>query len=139
MADNTIPHVAPGIAGFSSESYAGPDEVRFGEGVATTTEITVADPGAAGADLPVYSVVDIDGALAAQGTPAYGITTAPIVLADGQTTTIAVYRAGNFDLDQLNWDASFATDAQKAAAFEGGASPNLFAQKKHFNSDNIAI
>lgn len=54
---------APGIAGFSRETFGGPDEPRYGEGVPHTTDLIVT----AGADLnlPLYSVVSvINGVLA---------------------------------------------------------------------------
>lgn len=135
MADVKIPQVEPGIAGFQTESYSGPGEPRFGDGEAKTTIMTFTGP----LTLALYSVVADDGTLATQGTPAMGLTTAPISLLAGQTTTAAVYRTGDWDMDEVVFDASFTTDAQKAAAFEGGNSPTLFMQKKQFNSDAIDV
>lgn len=53
--DTTLGHGKPGIASFATESFGGPKEPRYGEGLAPTTHHTVT----AGAelDLPIYSVV----------------------------------------------------------------------------------
>lgn len=91
--DTTLGHGAPGIASFASQTYGGPGEPRYGEGVPTTTDRIVS----AGADLtlPIYSVVSvINGvlALAAVGDEA-GFASGTITIAgtgpaDSQTVTI---------------------------------------------------
>lgn len=133
----------PGVASFGSDVVLSADEPRFGDGQATTTICNVG----ALVDLPIYSVVAYDGttiALAEMvGSPgvsnAYGILTAPVNTATGESTTVAVYRSGHFNMDALNWDASFSTDALKAAAFEGSVSPTIFVSKPAFDSANIDI
>lgn len=57
--------------------------------------------------------------IAPVGITVHAITT------DASTTYkgVAVYRAGCFNPDMLNWPASFDTDAEKFAAFEGAPSP----------------
>ncbi len=47
-----------------------------------------------------------------------GITVNAVDPAVGVLDTVAVYRAGCFNPKALVWDASFDTDAKKAAAFE---------------------
>lgn len=69
----------------------------------------------------------------------FGITTAPVVTASGQRTTIDVYRGGHWDIDQLVWDDSFDTDAKKLAAFEGSLSPMILLSKKKFGLDAIDV
>lgn len=133
----------PGVASFGSDVVLSADEPRFGDGQATTTICNVG----ASVDLPIYSVVAYDGttiALAEMvGSPgvsnAYGILTAPVLTGTGESTTVAVYRSGHFNMDALNWDASFSTDALKQAAFEGSVSPTIFVSKPAFDSANIDI
>lgn len=58
-----------------------------------------------------------------------GILPAPI-LANGQTQKVGLIRGGNFNVDALVFDASFTTDAEKLAAFEGAPTPtNIVLQK----------
>lgn len=265
--DTTLGHGAPGIASFATQSYGGPVEPRYGEGVPTTTDLIVK----AGADLllPIYSVVSVIGgilALAVRGgstgfatgtvtfstavpaaddnvsvggvtytfkaapTPPatldpgqvaiggtlaatatnlaaavngtdgvnapnplvtasansavvtftaiepgdegnaitlaktaatganvtvsgatlsggdddpdvrpYGITTHPVSLLNGQSMSVSFYREGHWDMDALNWHASYATDHSKKTAFEGSLSPNIFISKKKFNNNQIAV
>ena len=84
--------------------------------------------------LPAFSVVGVTTGnlvLAEQDALplAIGITWAPI-LANGVVQKVGLIRAGNFNLDALNWHASFDTDAKKLAAFEGAPTPtNIVLQK----------
>jgi hypothetical protein len=128
--DTMIPHGQPGVAAFDSQTFGGPLEPRFGEGVPTTTELTIT-AGGSGLTLPLYSVIAATGALAQfAGDPAasnaYGILAAPITLAANQTMTIPVYREGYFEVDALNWHTTFNSDARKFTAFEGSPSPTIF-------------
>ncbi|WP_292329166.1 hypothetical protein, partial [Mesorhizobium sp.] len=64
------------------------------------------------------------------GVQAIGVTTAP-VLDTIAAQRVAIYRAGNFNPDALNWDASFDTDAKREAAFRGTPSPtNILIRKR---------
>ncbi|BCM19245.1 hypothetical protein [Mesorhizobium sp. J8] len=64
------------------------------------------------------------------GVQAIGVTTAPVVDTDA-AQSVAIYRAGNFNPDALNWDASFNTDAKREAAFRGAPSPtNILIRKR---------
>jgi hypothetical protein len=145
MADTILTQGNPGIASFGSDSVISSDEPRFGDGILETTICDVT--ATADMDLPIYSVVSLDGTTMALATmsgdpaasDAYGILTAPLVLADGASTQIAVYRTGKFNMNALNWDDSFSTDALKKAAFEGSLSPTIFIEKPLFDSDNINI
>lgn len=131
MVDKTLDHGNPGIADFETQTYGGPLEPRFGEGVATTTHMSITGP-TGGAELGLYSVIAEDGSLAVHAagvSNAYGILAAPVTIAQGQTMSVPVYREGTWEIDALAWDASFDTDAKKIAAFEGGASPTIFVQR----------
>ncbi len=58
-----------------------------------------------------------------------GILPAPI-LASGNVQKVGLIRGGNFNVDALVFDASFATEADKLAAFEGAPTPtNIVLQK----------
>ncbi len=138
MADTKIPQINPGIAEVRTESFSGPMEPRFGDGEVTTTSVTTA-VATGDVDIPIYSVVNKDCTLAENGTPAYGITAAPLSLASGQKTTMPVYRTGHWSMDALNWHTSFTTDLQKQTAFEDGKSPTMFVSKKDVNADAINI
>lgn len=127
----------PGIASFGSDAVLSADEVRFGEGAATTTICTVG----ASVDLPIYSVVSYDGTTIALAglSDAYGILTAPVKTGVGGSSSVAVYRSGHFNMDALNWDAAYTTDALKKVAFESSVSPTIFISKPAFDSANIDI
>lgn len=132
--DNTIPQGEPGIASFSSETWGNSKDPRFGEGVLTTTHMTVTASGA-DIDLPLYAVIAEDGVAAEIDTgtsDAYAVLAAPIFIADGDSMSIPVYREGHFEQTALVWDATFTTDALKQLAFEGSKSPTIFVSKgKH--------
>lgn len=75
------------------------------------------------------SVTAFSGGLEAGGVQPLGFTVAPIA-ASGVEQSLGLVRAGNFNIDALNWHASFDTDAEKLAAFEGAPSPtNIVLQK----------
>lgn len=140
MTDQTVPLGAPGIAKFESESWGGPIDIRFGEGVLTTTELTIT-AGVGGLTLPYGAVIAEDGTLAlsggAAGTEPFAVLAAPIVMAAAQVMTVPVYREGHLSMDALTWDASFDTDAKKKVAFEGSKSPTIFVSKPKHNPDAI--
>lgn len=131
----------PGVASFASETLGGPADIRFGEGVPTTTELTITASGA-DIDLGLGAVINGTGVLADwNATPDAGtadyVLAEPILIADGDTMTVPVYREGHFNMDALTWDASYDTDAKKAAAFEGSVSPTIFVSKPAHNEDAI--
>lgn len=139
--DNKIPTGEPGVAGFAMESWGNIGDVRYGDGELTTTELTITASGA-DIDLALYSVINGGGTLADyNATPDAGtadyVLAEPIFIADGDTMTVPVYREGHFNMDALVWDATYDTDAKKAAAFEGSVSPTIFVSKPKHNSDAI--
>lgn len=68
----------------------------------------------------------------------FGILAAPVLMANGQSMSVPFYRAGQWDMDQLNWGPGW-TDATKAKAFENSRSPGITIQKKKYNNDQIAV
>lgn len=139
--DTNIPVGEPGVASFATETFGGPAEARYGDTPVTTTTLAVTASGA-DIDLPLYSVVNGAGVLADwnatrdAGSADY-IIAEPIFIADGDTMTIPVYRTGHFNMDVLNWDASYDTDAKKKDAFLGSDSPGIFVSKPEHNADAI--
>lgn len=72
-------------------------------------------------------------------TKPFGILAAPVVLADGDSMSVPIYRDGHWNMDALNWHASYNTDASKKVAFEGSRSPGILVSKKKFSDDTIAV
>lgn len=64
----------------------------------------------------------------------YGILTAAVKTGAGQTTTVDVYRDGHWNMDALNWHASFDTDSKKKHAFERSVSPMILISKKKWGN-----
>ena len=137
--DNTIPHPAPGIASFQTESWGQKDEVRFGDtpAIAERNQTILST---AGITLPIYSVVNIaddDGEITlatstAGVSNATHITAAPLVLAALETMEAPMYEAGHFRQQALNFDASFTTDALKQNAFKGSDTPMILISKAKY-------
>lgn len=133
-----IPNVNAGIAMTSSEEFES-IELFSGDFPKQTTTETVATATVASAALPAYSVVGRNGAgNLVMATDAgvtdpiapIGITAAPVPT--GLTNPkVPVHRAGCFNPDALNWDATFNTDAKKAVAFEG-SQPTIFIRKPSY-------
>lgn len=126
-----IPYSNVGIAGFEVGASYGSTELFSGD---TPLPVTEDFPVAAGVSIPAFSVVGLTAGnvvIAEQdGDPlAIGITTAPVV-GGASAKSVAVYRAGCFNPDALNWHASFDTDAKKAAAFRGAPAPTSILIRK---------
>lgn len=141
--DNKVPLGNPGIAEFSSETWGNVNELLISDTPAQVTQtITVT---ASGADVTITlgQVLAADGAAADQAgataaDKACYIGATNIVVADGTSKEVPVYRAGHYDMDALTWDASYDTDAKKKAAFDdAGVSPMIFIGKRKFNSDGL--
>jgi hypothetical protein len=114
-----------GIAGQSADTIQ-PDQVDFIGGhwpeVGAVVE-TVAN----GQDLAYLQVVGFDGSgniVAANNTTVTAVGVMPYAVdATGGAVKAEIYRSGNFKPEALVWDAGYATDADKAKAFEGAPSP----------------
>lgn len=100
----------------------------------TPDPVTENYPVASGVAIPAFSVVGLSGGnlvLAENDLDprAIGITTAEVVNV-GAAQSVAIFLAGCFNPDALNWHASYDTDAKKAAAFRGSPSPtNILIRK----------
>lgn len=144
-ADVKIPYgTDAGIAGFATESYSGPLEIRYGENVLTTTHqpITVSADfvGRVGTVVNVSASGVMTKAVVASGASnANRILAEPVNMVSGQAMTVPFYREGHFNMGALDFDATFTTDELKRKAFEAGSSPTIFVSKPKFSNDAINI
>lgn len=142
MADNNITHGAPGIAAYSSETWGNVKELRLQDNPAVATRNITITASGADLDLGLYSVVDAAGLAGYEAAVAdktvLGVLTAPVSLADGESTKVDVIVQGYLDYDALIWDASFDTAEKKKAAFDGLGSPiNIMLDTNPYDSDGV--
>lgn len=140
--DNDIPVGSPGLANFESATWGNIPEHLYSDTppVAEQTVEFTAD----GDDLEItfLDVLNASGGAAAQagGTEALQanyIAAATITIPDGETKSVPVYVAGHFNMQALNWPASYTTDAHKKTAFQGSLSPTILVSKSKHTSDAI--
>lgn len=130
-----IPYSQYGLAEISTDSFS-TVELMAGD-----TPPIVTDYGLLGATLNgsggavAYTPVFVDPATRAITVAVHG-TTAPnaIVIAtvaagSGATASVPVFKAGMFNMDALNWPASYDTDAKKLAAFVTGGGNQIYLKK----------
>lgn len=135
--DNDIPVGSPGLANFESATWGNIPEHLFSDTPAVAEQVVTFT--ASGADLTIsfLDVIAADGTAAVQTEVAAAdranyIAAATITILDGETKSVPVYVAGHFNAQALTWDATYDTDAKKAAAFQGSLSPMLLVSKsKH--------
>ena len=132
---------APGLAERETDTITGLVELFFGDTPSPTTETVKYTSGQAATGIPANTPVSID------------LATRTIALVDGTTITKAnaittgvlragagggvaggmgVYRSGNFNINALNWPASFNTEAKKLAAFDLAAS-QIYVNKPYYS------
>jgi hypothetical protein len=81
---------------------------------------------------------DVLGGGAAGGSKrAFGILAQPMVMTNGQSATVPVYRSGHWNMDALTFDDSYDNDEKKKGAFLGSFSPTIFVSKPEHNADAI--
>ncbi len=137
--DNTIPLGKPGIASFESETYGNAAELLFGDTPAVVTDVATVTAGA-NIDFPLGQVVNIASngtitkAVVASGTSnGNAILAAPIVMANGQSMSVPIYKAGHFRQQALTFEGTFTTDALKKAAVPG--LPMVLISKAKYTDD----
>lgn len=132
MVDHMIPHGAPGIASFQTESWGGPSELLYGDtpAVVVTHHTIYAQVG--GLSLPIYSVIaengalaTVSGAVAATGTLTVGAGNAAdddtLVIAGRTYTFRAALASGGLPGEVLIGADVTATAANLVAAVMGAA------------------
>lgn len=78
-----------------------------------------------------FAEATLTGGVNAGGVKAIGVVAHACALGSTGTGKGNVFYSGNFNMDALVWDESFATDAQKLEAFFGAPTPtNIIVQKK---------
>lgn len=90
-------------------------------------------------DLSVLGRITASGLLTLCNTGAADGSQVPVAILVEATnavanTATAVYVAGEFNIDSLNWHASFSTDALKLAAFNNGLSGALVLRKPAYSA-----
>lgn len=140
--DNKIPYGEPGIAGFDKESWGNRQNWQYGDTPALTSKSIAVTASGADVTIGFLDVLAADGSAAAQAgataaDKANYIAATAVVVPDGSTVQVPVYVQGHFEMEALNWDASYDTDAKKEAAFQGSLSPTIFVSKGKFDSDAI--
>ena len=140
MADNTVVHGAPGIAGYDSETWGNVRELRLQDTPPTAVQRTTITAGGSPVTLPIFSVVSATGlATSAAGVSnAIGILPCPLYIPASSSVEIDLIVAGHYDYKALNFDASFTTDALKRAAFAGRPAPvNIILDTNKYDSDGV--
>jgi hypothetical protein len=113
-----------GIAGIESASYT--QVPLFSGDFDVVTQSEAVDTAVVVAALPQFTPMSFQAAgagiapsVVGDGLPFAGITTAPYDPAVSTMHKIPLFKTGIFNPAALNWDASFDTDAKKAALFHG--------------------
>ena len=127
-----IPYSEAGLAGINTDTFT---QVEL---LAGDTPPVVTDYGILGATLNgsggvvAYTPVYVDPATRAITVALYG-TQAPnaivvtnVPAGSGATASVPVYKAGMFNINALNWPASYDTDAKKLAAFVTGGGNQIY-------------
>ena len=119
-----IPIGNPGRAEDAFEAFTQRDLLLSDTPTFFTEDMTLA----ASQDIALYEVVGVDGSgniVPANNTTvvAIGLAAGAITSGVGENPTIQVIRGGHFNADMLVWDAGYATDADKIAAFRGADTP----------------
>lgn len=136
MATN-IPYSEAGMASWQNEQFTD-IELFANEAPPLVTTNGQLDPAmVATADFAAFTVVGKNSS--DQWTLADGVNIKPVGITTATVKngavnlTIAVWRAGSFNMDALNWHTNYATDAQRRVAFESSyAGAALFAMKRNY-------
>lgn len=129
MAINPV-QPAPGLAAYQSDTVGGLVELWAGDTPAPVTISASYSTTLAAAGIPANTPVDVDfesGAISLVDgttiTKANAVTVGTLVAGAGGGVAgkMAVYKAGCFNINALNWPASLATEAARLAAFDMAA------------------
>ena len=113
----------PGIPTITNSATSFRPRLINGDEIAVAYENLEA---AAGEAIGYLAPVALDGSglvvPATAGTPAIGVAMFEVI-AGATARTVSVLRAGVLNPDAIEWDASYDTAAEKAAAFRGAPAP----------------
>lgn len=130
-----IPYAQHGIAGISTDSFS-QVELLAGDTPPVVTDYAIPGSTLATSGLAAWTPVYVDPATRAVTVAVHG-TTAPnaitvfsVEAGSASTTTVGVYKAGMFNIDALNWPASYDTDAKKFAAFVTGGGNQIYLKRR---------
>lgn len=139
-----------GVAGtdYSIGTVANP-VVNATAGAAGVTNIIADDPGDEGNSITLAKTFatgangTVSGATLTGGSDdpdalPYGILAAPVIMDNGQTMSVPIYRSGHWNIDSLHWATGW-SDAAKLTAFENSRSPMILLGKGQYNDDQIAV
>lgn len=132
---------APGLAEFQSDTIGSLVELFFGDTPHPVTESVGYTSGQAATGIPANTPVFVDPATRVIAlvdgttvTEANAITTGVLRAGAGGGVAgkMGVYKAGNFNINALNWPASLATEAARLAAFDM-ASCQIYVNKPFYS------
>lgn len=132
-----------GVAGLQTENFTQP-ELFAGDTPAVVTDYGIIGGTLNAAGIPAWTPVYVDPSdrsitLASydSGTPANSvypnaITTTTIEAGAAATSSVPVYKAGMFNIDALNWPATFNTDALKFSAFAQADFAQIYVKRPEY-------
>lgn len=130
---------APGLAEFQSDTIGGLVELFAGDTPAPVTVSANYSAALAAAGIPANTPVNVDFetdeiSLVAEGVEANAITVGVLRpgAGGGVAGRMAVYKAGCFNINALNWPESLATEAARLAAFDL-ASSQIYVKKPYYS------
>lgn len=126
----------PGLAQYQSDTIGGLVELFFGDTPAPVTESGsyTAALGTAGipANTPVVFDPNTRSISLVSGDAKPNAITCGELLAGSPAGRMGVYRAGNFNINALNWPASLNTEALRLSAFDLAAS-QIYVNKPYYS------
>lgn len=134
----TIPYSDYGVAGVQNDSFT-QVEILAGDTPAIVTDYGIAGSTLAAAGIPAWTPVIVNPGtraitLPVQGTSkANALTTHSLEAGSAATSSVQVYKAGMFNIDAINWAASFDTVAERQDGFDMAAC-QIYVKKPYNNA-----
>lgn len=134
----TIPSGDYGVAGIQTDAFTGPVELLAGDTPAVVTDYCIPGATLAGTGIPQWTPVFVDPAtravtLAVQGTTApNAITVCTLEAGSAAATTLPIYKVGCFNINALNWPASYDTTAERISAFAAAAGTLIIIKEPYY-------
>lgn len=131
---------APGLAEYESDTIGAVVELFAGDTPAPVTTTATYDTALATSGIPAYTPVSVDvdtGAIAlvdGSTVPKANAVTVGVLRAGaggGVAGRVAVYRAGTFNINALNWPDALSSEALRLAAFDLAAC-QIYVKKPYY-------